>query len=133
MTYRYDPETPPDPAAWLAMSESERNQSVEIYHRDARIALPKAARPVHAMLHAVVETQLAMPDQDTVRTTLARLMREGLTRHDAIHAISTVLIGHIQKVMQTSPDAGSDTSADQAAYLDRLQRMTAAEWLSRHR
>ncbi len=42
-------------------------------------------------MHVVVENQIAMGDEIPVRDTLVRLMSEGLDRHDAVHAIATVL------------------------------------------
>jgi hypothetical protein len=47
----------------------------------------------HAANHVIVENQLAMGDATVVPATLARLMQEGLDRHDAIHAIGSVLVG----------------------------------------
>ena len=54
MIVRYDPLNTPDPAAWLALDESERIQLVQDYHRRARVRLPNAR--VHASMHIVVET-----------------------------------------------------------------------------
>jgi hypothetical protein len=56
---------------------------------------------------------------------LARLRAEGLTRHDAVHAIGTVLAGQIYELLKSSPH---DTSDPNPPYFDRLRRLTAAEW-----
>src|SRR4051812_16652600 len=95
----YDPELAPVPEEWLASDEDERVYVIEQYHREARIPLPKSARHVHATIHAVVENQLALEDQAIVRATLERLMREGLTRHDAIHAIGSVLTEYLYDLL----------------------------------
>jgi hypothetical protein len=49
------------------------------------------------VIHTVVENQLALEDQAIVRETLARMISEGLARHEAIHAIGSVLIGYFHE------------------------------------
>ena len=121
---RYDPEIPPDPEKWLELDEQERLMLVENHHRDARIKMPQRARRLHAVIHTVVENQLAADDQDIVRDALLRLMEEGLTRHDAVHAIGSVLASHIYQVVKEE-----DTpTADHAAYYDALKALTAEKW-----
>jgi hypothetical protein len=71
---RYDPEVAPDAEGWLALDEDERLLLVEWYHRDVRADISKAARPLHASMHVVVENQLASNDEPVVRA-LARLMK----------------------------------------------------------
>jgi len=48
---------------------------------------------MHGVAHVIVENQIAAGDSTVEPVTLARLMREGLDRHDAIHAIGSVLMG----------------------------------------
>lgn len=123
---RYDPEVAPDPQEWLALDESERVLLVEQYHRDARISLPKRARPLHATIHTIVENQLALEDQTIVRATLQRLMEDGLTRHESIHAIGSVLTEHVYDLLQTK-----NLPADgHASYYDALQQLMAEKWRS---
>jgi len=85
---RYDPSVAPDPHQWLALDEQERTDLVMKAHHAPGVPLDRAI--LHATFHAVVETQIAMSDA-TVQGTLDRLMREGLDRHDAVHAIASVL------------------------------------------
>lgn len=85
---RYEPSKTPDSAEWLALDEQERVALVEEFHRRARVDLPNVK--LHATMHVVVENQLALNDEPVVRG-LARLIKEGLTRHDAIHAIGSVV------------------------------------------
>lgn len=119
MIDRYDPEVPPKPAEWLALDEGERIVLVEAYHRDARIPLPKSARSVHAAIHTVVENQLAMDDQAIVRDTLQRLLGEGLTRHDALHAVGSVLAELIADAFKEEP-APTDLNQPYQAALQGL-------------
>lgn len=124
MIDRYDPELAPDPAEWLALDESERIHLIEQYHRNAKIPLPKSARRLHSAIHTVVENQLALEDQEVVRATLLRLMQEGLTRHEASHAIGSVMAEHMYNLLQED----SDTPEDNAPYYAALQLLTAEKW-----
>jgi hypothetical protein len=120
---RYDPEIAAAPEDWLALDEGERILLVESYHRDARIPLPKRARTLHASIHVVVENQLALNDERVVRA-LARLMKEGLSRHDAIHAIGSIVTEEIYDLLKLreTPDVAH------AQYYAAIERLTAASW-----
>lgn len=125
MIDRYDPEVGPDPKEWLALDEGERIELVERYHRDARVPLAKSARRPHAVIHTIVENQLALEDQASVRETLSRLMGEGLTRHEAVHAIGSVLAEHIHDLLhEEEPRA----TGDHARYYDALRQLSAEKW-----
>src|SRR6516165_6447052 len=96
---RYNPLVSPDPEEWLALGEQERIDLARDYHRKARIRLPNAK--VHATVHAIVETQIALGDETPARRTAQRLMDAGLDRHEAIHAIGWVLIQFMSDQMET--------------------------------
>jgi hypothetical protein len=61
---------------------------VRSYHAEARIEAPRIE--VHAAIHAVVETQLAMCIPAVI-SACTRLQAQGLDRHETIHAIASVL------------------------------------------
>ncbi len=120
----YDPLNEPDPHEWLAMDEQERIDLVTAYHRDAGLGGPRGT--VHAVLHVIIENQIA-DDTLPVRRTAQRLMSEGLNRHDAIHAIGSVLAGNINDVMRK---ADSDSQPDLTkAYFAELEDLTSEAWL----
>jgi hypothetical protein len=121
----YSPEHAPVANEWLEIDEDERLMLVEQYHRDARIRLPKSARRVHATMHTIVENQLALNDEPVVKA-LDRLMREGLARHDALHAIGYLVSEQIYDILKhnETPDASK------ARYYAAIERLTAAAWLS---
>lgn len=123
MLNSYDPESTPKPSEWLAIDEGERIELVLNYHRNARISLPKSARSMHAAVHVVVENQLALDDQDIVRATLQRLMQDGLSRHDAVHAVGSVLAQHIYDILQVGT-----ASVDGSTYYEALQNLTVESW-----
>ncbi len=120
---QYDPEITPDAQAWLALDEQTRMQLTEAFHRDARAQLQRGARKLHAAVHAIVETQLATEHVPAVRA-LERLMGDGLTRHDAVHAIGNVVAQHVHGVMQGRE--GERPSRD--AYDRQLDELNGATW-----
>ena len=119
----YDPEVGASAAEWLAIDETERIALVESYHRRRRIRVPQLT--LHATIHVVVENQIAL-GETVVIDALARLRAEGLTRHDAVHAVGMVLAGQIYELLKSPP---ADTSDANSPYFERLRHLTAAEWL----
>lgn len=118
----YDPQHAPDPDWWLALDEQERIDLARDHHRRARVRLPNAK--MHAVFHAVVETQIAMGDELLVARTLDRLRAEGLDRHDALHAIGSVLARQLHAAM-TEGETGVDRNA---AYRRDLDALSAEGW-----
>jgi hypothetical protein len=118
---RYDPSQAPHAIEWLELDEQERTLLVEQQHRRARIQLPNLK--LHATIHVVVENQLAANDEPVVRA-LARLRKEGLSRHEAIHAIGSVVAEYIFDALKTP----STPEAMRAHYYAAVERLTAAKW-----
>ena len=116
----YDPDEAPDPEAWLALDEDERRNRVEDFHRAAGIRIPNAA--VHAIIHTVIENQIAR-GLEPVKRVLARLMGEGLDRHEALHAIGSVLAKRLHSMMK-------EQKGDSGEYLQAIEGLTAEEWKS---
>jgi hypothetical protein len=115
----YDPLHAPDADQWLELDESERIALVTDHHRRAGVKLPNLA--LHATIHVIVETQAAMRDELPVRRTLDRLQVEGLDRHEAVHAIGSVLAEHMHEVMR----AGVPSVDPNHAYWKALETLTA--------
>jgi hypothetical protein len=122
----YDPNQAPDPAEWLALKDRERLQQVAAYHSSAGTELPNPQ--VHAAMHTVVENQIA-EELITVRGTVARLVGEGLSRHEAVHAVGWILMAHMAKLMR--PGASGEFEVED--YFRELQALTAARWLAQPR
>jgi Tfp pilus assembly PilM family ATPase len=119
--HRYDPDNAPDPAEWLALDEQTRIQVAEEHHRLARTKLPNLK--AHAVFHAIVENQLA-ENLDPVVRALARLTAAGLNRHEAVHAIASVVAKHIHFLFNAKADADNS----QAIYNAAIERLTAKRW-----
>ena len=120
---QYDPLEAPEPEEWLAIDEGERIHLAQSYHRRARVRLPN--EKVHAVVHVVVENQIALGDETPVQRTVQRLMAEGLDRHEAIHAVASLLAEFMHDLVN---NPGSRTGSNQA-YVAALQRLTAEAWL----
>jgi hypothetical protein len=122
----YDPLVAPDPQQWLTLDEQERLDLVVTYHRRAGLRGPD--QQVHAVIHAVVESQIA-DDELPVWRKARQLMAEGLDRHDAIHAIGSVLAMHMHNLMRETKSGKPPSSQDpNEAYFAELKRLTAKSW-----
>ncbi|MCX4150327.1 MULTISPECIES: hypothetical protein [Paraburkholderia] len=119
----YNPERGPEPESWLELDEQERIFLIETWHRVARIKLPNVT--AHAALHVIVENQIALDLEPVVRA-MDRLRKQGLTRHDAIHAIGSVVAENLFGILKA--DQNDDAAASQARYYAAVERLTAASW-----
>jgi hypothetical protein len=119
---RYDPHEHINSDAWLALDESERTRLVVRYHRRQRIRLPNET--VHALIHVIVENQVALGDAFPAKGVLLRLMAEGLDRHEAIHAIGSVLSETFFTAM-SEENVDCDPNAD---YVEKFKFLSAESW-----
>jgi hypothetical protein len=120
--HAYDPQQAPEPRGWLALDEAERIALVEEFHWLANISLPNVR--LHATIHAAVETEAALGGETPVAATLDRLIAEGLDRHDAIHAVGSLLAEQMFAARAGEP-AGVEPNA---AFYERLSQLTARGW-----
>ena len=119
----YDPDRAPDPQGWLALDEQERIRRAKKYHAVAGIKVPNAE--AHALFHAIVENQIAEGVEPT-RRTVDRLRREGLTRHDAIHAVGSVIAQFAYDSMHGESAAAPDEA--QSELDSKIEALSAREW-----
>jgi hypothetical protein len=127
----YDPATgPSDRDRWLELDEHDRLDAIRVAHEGlapssgtpAAAAGADAANPhAHAAFHMIVENQLALDDPRQTRKALARLMGEGLDRHEAVHAIGAVVAEHLYTASRSGRAFSSQSYAKQLARID-------AEW-----
>ena len=123
----YDPEVQPNAEAWLELDEQERITLAESFHRLAKIDLPNVK--AHAAFHAIVENQVALGLEPVVRA-VPRLVKQGLSRHDAIHAIASVLADHLYE--QANAKTEDIDEVVQARYDSAVERLSAKEWLAKY-
>jgi hypothetical protein len=119
----YDPNHAPNPEEWLELEDYERIEFIEEFHLIDQSGGPNQS--AHATFHAIVENQIAQNLESVVRA-VPRLMSEGLTRHDAIHAIASVLAEHIHDLFSL---VVADKNESAAIYNAAVERLTAKSWL----
>lgn len=120
---RYDPDVAPRASEWLALDEGERLLLVERYHERADPELPNVR--LHASIHVIVENQLA-EGYPPSRAAFERVRRGGLSRHDAIHAVGSVVAEHLSKLLNMGAGEGDPNDALERA----LNELTAEKWLA---
>jgi hypothetical protein len=88
------------PVGWLALDESERLLRVVTHHEKlpGHSGMPNPR--LHASMHVIVENQLAAGDPPEVRATLERLLEGGCNRHEAIHALASVVAEDIFRALK---------------------------------
>jgi len=119
----YNPNKSVDPEDWLALDESTRIELVEIFHEEFDHEMPSDALKLHSSFHVIVENQLAM-GVALIPETIAKLMRQGLDRHEAIHAIAAIMSEDVFNLMKGNIETFSTT-----AYRRKLNKITAKRWL----
>jgi hypothetical protein len=117
---QYDPEISPDPVEWLEMDEQPRVMEAEDFHRRANFDVPGIE--AHALIHAIVENQIA-EGVTSVVAAMERLIAGGLGRHEALHAVGSVLAAQIWDVLH--PQGAGARKWTQAEYDDALNQLTA--------
>ena len=121
---RYEPTEPVDATAWLALDEAERLRIVERYHKHRGDVVPSPR--MHSIVHTAIETQLSEGHPAAARA-LARMLAEGLDRHDAVHAVGSVFAAHLHATMTRQ------TPFDDRAYSADLDALSAARWAAESR
>ena len=118
---KYDASKKVDPSEWLDLDEQERISLVLRHHEDCGDTRDLQSPMGHAVFHVIVENQVAGGPATPVAAVLDRLIGEGLERHDAIHAIGSILAEHMAELR-----AGTCEDADaNEAYYGRLAALTA--------
>lgn len=121
----YDPEDAPDPDDWLALDEAERTRLVELAHASTPDVLDEPGSPkAHAVIHVVVENQIASGNPPIARATLDRLMAEGASRHAGVHAVGSVLAEMMHGIMK------SNVPFDADKYTCLLEQLNADDWIA---
>ncbi|MBN2360597.1 MAG: plasmid pRiA4b ORF-3 family protein [Deltaproteobacteria bacterium] len=121
--FEYDAARDPDPEVWLGLDQGDRNLAIEEYHVRANLHRRSADLRAHAVLHMAAETHVAENDPPQARAALARLLKQGLDRHQAIHAIGTVLSEHLGRAVRQD-------YFDHVAYARDLENLSADIWRS---
>lgn len=121
--HTYNPFVEPNKEEWLAASEVDRVDAVRQFHRSAHDnQFDDEALSIHCAIHVIVESQLAI-DLKPLPSTVAKLIRQGLDRHEVIHAIGAILSEDIFSIIR-----GEKSDFSLALYRHRLEKVTAKRW-----
>jgi hypothetical protein len=115
---QYDPAKALDVNAWLELDEDEKQDSVLRYHKRAKIQVGSLS--LHAVIHVTVENQIT-EGLKNVQRALERLLNEGLDRHEAIHAIGSLVADHIFCAL-------NGRKFDEKKYYRELAELSAESW-----
>ena len=119
---KYDANKNIDSKIWFSEDENDRYEAIYQYHKRIKVKLPNIR--IHTLFHVIVENQLA-EGIEVVKNKLDELIKDGLDRHDAIHAIGYVLSAHIYNLLKYKPEK-SDLNKE---YYDKLSKLTKQSWL----
>jgi hypothetical protein len=123
--YGYDADLEIEATPWAELAEAERLARVKRYHEGT---LAPGKRPPsmerHAGLHVLVESQLATGVPPQAPAALRRLRAEGMSRHDAIHALGWLATEHVRRALE------AQRPLDDAAYAADLDALTIQRWLA---
>lgn len=117
----YHPSQAPNSEEWLETDESIRLDLVKQCHELAGVEFQEGAENMHAVIHVIVENQIAL-QVNPVPATVDKLVRQGLSRHEAIHAVGAVLSGDLFEI------ANNNQNHDIKCYRKRLEKLTAKRW-----
>lgn len=118
----YNPAKNIEPDIWLALDEDERQELIEEYVLNEEDEIDDSISSIHATAHCIVENQLALKEKETVEA-YARLRRQGLGRHETIHALAAVIFENINESL------GTEDKDITIRYKSRLRKLTAKKWL----
>jgi len=80
----------------------------------------------HATFQAIVETQVAMGNKTPTKAAVKRLMLQGADRHEALHAVASVLATYLWEGMQT--DIHESGTAMNSAYEEQVRNLTLQKY-----
>ena len=117
----YNPLKTPNPEEWLALGEDERILLVREFHESLE-ELEEEALNLHATFHVIVENQIAENVQ-FIPETIEKLIRQGLDRHDAVHAIAAIISEDVFDLLK-----GNKQEFCAKQYRRKLEKITAKRW-----
>ncbi|MGI2029721.1 hypothetical protein [Endozoicomonas acroporae] len=119
----YNPDKPLNISEWLVLDDAQRKILVYNFHESIGAEFQDdGALTMHSYMHVVVENQIAA-NVDLVSETVTKLVRQGLSRHEALHAISAIIVEDIFDMLK-----GSKSEFCLKKYRRKLEKITAKRW-----
>lgn len=120
--YDYDAEIRLNDSDWSELDELDKILAVDVYHREKKPHPLAHVAHHHAIIHVAIEDQNLSGDPPETRVALERLIGEGLSRHEAIHAIGSILYETVSSLID------DDREPDMNAYARDLATLTRSTW-----
>ncbi len=121
----YDADATPDARMWRSLGEDQALVLVADYHRRCRPHPRAGNQRLHNLTHVVVENQIALGDEYPAAAKLEELIADGLSRHEAVHAIGSVFAGQVYGALSETAPEKIDSEED---YRESLKALTAQSW-----
>ena len=119
----YNPDEPLNESEWLDLDDEERRRLVSNFHESSGEEFQDdGALTMHSYMHVFVENQIAT-NVDLVPETVTKLVRQGLSRHEALHAISAIIVEDIFDMSK-----GTKSEFCPKKYRRKLEKITAKRW-----
>lgn len=118
----YNPNIQMQKTQWLEMDEGQRIAIVEAFHVQSNEDIELEAMTLHATFHVIVENQIAQ-NVTIVEQTIAKLIRQGIDRHEAIHAISAIISEDILNAAR-----GEGETFTIKKFRRKLEKITVKRW-----
>jgi len=115
-----------DEDARLVEAMREHSEYADLWGRlddltDAQIERDGVNPILHVTIHQTIENQIAGGDPEQTGRTVETLIRQGLSRHEAIHRIGEVLAGEIWHILK------EDRPFDEAGFVRKLRQIAKPE------
>jgi hypothetical protein len=101
---------------------SIRDTVLADHAKDPHPGLEREHLRAHLLIHEMVEKQLAEDDPPEVGQVLHRLLANGLDRHEAVHAIGTVVAREALAMLKQG------RPLDKVVYVRKLQTLTVESY-----
>jgi hypothetical protein len=101
---------------------SIRDTVVKEHAKNPHPGLEREHLRAHLLIHEMVEKQLAENDPPEVGRVLHRLLANGLSRHEAVHAIGTVVAREALAMLKQG------RQLDKEVYVRELQELTVESY-----
>ncbi|MGO0305044.1 hypothetical protein ACTL6P_00275 [Endozoicomonas acroporae] len=119
----YNPNKPLNVSEWLVLDDEQRKILVSNFHESTEEEFQDdGALTMHCYMHVVVENQIAT-NVDLVSETVTKLVRQGLSRHEALHAISAIIVEDVFDMLK-----GTKSEFCLKKYRRKLEKITAKRW-----
>ncbi len=116
--FKYDASKDLNAAIWNKLTNEQRIAAVQQHHEKDKPHKPTPNLTIHSALHAIVETQIAVGNPVQMKAAYLRMRQAGLSRHDSIHALGSVVAHYVA-------ESQAGTLVGEADYLRALNDLKA--------